>query len=136
MNAILGSGVIHDNHIYKITAPSDGQNHPNAIGTFSPCQLYNNIIHDLWDGASGCSSGLTGCKLLTKIDLIYNNVVFNCGLQAPIQMDTNGQSPQSRGYEYLTIPGSTASSGFCVRRVDRPEAPGRSARSCGEQPIS
>lgn len=94
--AVLGGGVIRNNHFYNFPDPTDPLAHNNAIETFVPSVIYNNVIHDLssytapilmaadWGGASG-------------INLVYNNVLFNVGNQVPIGLDTSGKNPSKIG---------------------------------------
>jgi hypothetical protein len=116
-DAFLGSGVIHDSHFHNIVSPTDTTSHPNVIETFGGSTVYGNLIHDLDSGVAPIflspdwSSG-------TGIDLVYNNVVYNCGYQAPLQLDTGGAHPGQigvRAYNNTFEHGS----GNCIRVVER-----------------
>lgn len=88
-NGVIGGGTIRYNHIHDITDATDPNTHPNAMESFSPTTTYANLIHGMsanaaaiyhvpdWSGGSG-------------VDLIYNNVVYDCGNQAAVQIDTGG----------------------------------------------
>jgi hypothetical protein len=116
-NVFLGAGVIHDNHFHNIVTPTDAACHPNVIETFGATTAYGNLIHDLDSGVAPIFltpdwSGGTG------IDLVYNNVVYNCGYQAPLQLDTGGAHPGQigvRAYNNTFEHGGSP----CIRVVER-----------------
>jgi hypothetical protein len=112
-NAILGGGSIHDNHVYNIRGATDPTAHENAIYTFAPSVIYNNRVHDLDVNSSAIyvSPSFSGG---TGYDLIYNNLVYAVGNQAPIQIDLEGASPSLTGarvYNNTLEHGN----GYCVR---------------------
>jgi len=78
-------GVFHDNHVHNLTNPTDPATHTEAIQTFSPSTIYNNVIHDLVGNASPMNIwGATSTAVQNSTTLIYNNVMWNLGGQNPI----------------------------------------------------
>lgn len=116
-NAYLGGGVVNDCHFHDLTAPTDPMSHCNAIETFAPSTIYNNLLHDFdahvapillspdWSGGYG-------------IDLLYNNVLWNTGGQPPVRLDTSGANPSLCGLRFYnnTVdaggPGTPVSAAF------------------------
>ncbi|MFA6459506.1 MAG: hypothetical protein WCV79_03905, partial [Candidatus Paceibacterota bacterium] len=119
VTGMLGGGVIHDNHIHDMVAPSDARFHPNAIYAQVPSTIYGNVIHDIYVGSSAIYLSPAFIGGSTGQDLVYNNVVYNVGYQAPVQIDTEGNGDN-------TIVGSRVYNntlqqlqGNCVRIVAR-----------------
>lgn len=95
-NGFLGGGTVRYNHFHDITTPNDPLAHPNAMETFAPSTTYANLIHGMAPGAAAIYvlpdwSGGSG------VDLIYNNVVYDCGAQAAVQLDTGGSHTSTSG---------------------------------------
>lgn len=83
-----GSGLCHDNNFHDPVYSSDPTAHGNTIITFGPSTIYNNLIHDLPAGTSCMLLHAGGSEAASWTDLIYNNVIWNTGNQAPITVDT------------------------------------------------
>lgn len=120
-NAFLGSGTVHDCTVYNIVAATDPLAHENGIYCQAPSTVYNNIVHNLDPNASAIylSPSFSGG---TGYDLVYNNLVYNTGAQAPIQVDSEGATPQLTG-SHLYNNTLVANGGYCIRAVYRAGQP-------------
>ncbi len=119
-NGFIGAGTCRYNHIYNIPNGNDPAAHSNATEFFAPTTTYGNLIHDLGSGTAAIyhvpdwSGG-------SSIDLIYNNVVYNCGNQAAVQLDTGGAHTATIGariYNNTLIHPS-----HCIRVAERGTGP-------------
>ena len=122
-NCAFGYSRGHHNHIYSVPNPTDPTSHPNAMATTGPAETYANLIHDLASGVSAIyvTPNWSGGS---NIDLVYNNVVYNVGLQAPIQLDTGGADTPSIGLRaYNNTLRGNSGSGYCIRVVARGTTP-------------
>lgn len=118
-NAVFGYTLGHHNHIHHIPNCTDTSSHPNAMATTgSGTSTYANLIHDLASGVSCIfvSPDWTGGF---SVDLVYNNVCYNVGLQAPIQLDTGGQNTAKIGIRAYNNVLVANGGGYCIRVVER-----------------
>lgn len=93
-NGVQGYGVAFGNNVSIIKA-TDANQHENSFFSQAPVVFYGNVVHDLDSGASGVftQSGSS----TAGADLIYNNLFYNCGNQAPISVDTSGTAAGTSG---------------------------------------
>jgi hypothetical protein len=121
-NAAFGYTTGHHNHIHHIPNCTDPTSHANAMATTGPATTYANLIHDLGTGASAIfvTPNWSGGA---SVDLVYNNVVYNVGLQAPIQLDTGGANTPSIGLRAYNNVLVANGGGYCIRVVERGTAP-------------
>jgi hypothetical protein len=83
-SAIHAGGAIHDNHIHDILNASDTNSHQDSISTYSASVIYNNLIHDTVGRAAPIQLNVASTSVANAVDLVYNNVIFNAGVQTPI----------------------------------------------------
>ena len=122
-NGILSTRIIHDNHIYNIRDSFDPDNHENAIETFVPATVFNNLIHDV---EKGVCVFLTPAENGGGMDLFYNNVIYN-SFPIPVQIDTDwttGDGPINEvGARIFNNTMVCSNNSGCVRVVDRGVGP-------------
>lgn len=116
-NAFLGSGSIHDCDVHDIVGATDPNAHENGIYTQAPSQIFNNRVYNIVSSGSAIytSPSFSGG---TGFDSIYNNLVYNTGAQGPLQIDTDGATPQLCG-SHVYNNTLVANGGYCIRVVAR-----------------
>lgn len=82
-NGYVGGGTIHDNHIHDLLPGTDPLMHQTAIKTFAVSRIYNNVIYNL-DGRVAPIELSPGYASQSGDEIVYNNVVYNCGVQTPV----------------------------------------------------
>jgi hypothetical protein len=80
-SALHGGGNYHDNHIHDLLEGTDPTSHQAAIVTFGPSTIYNNLIHNITGRNAPIELGGNGITGDNWTDLVYNNVVYNAGVQ-------------------------------------------------------
>lgn len=123
MTFALTGGTIRFNHIYDMRLPSDSDAHANAIYTFAPSQIYGNTLHDFPNG--GCQPIYTAPAYSgSGTDLIYDNVVWNAGDNAPISITTEGAlKPCSNNFSRIFNNTLHGGNGFCIKIGNKGNAP-------------
>lgn len=76
VEGLFGGRINHDNLVYNIYKSTDGTAHENGIQAQNEnCQVYNNVLHDVFNGTALYIVGATGSASGTCN--VYNNVVYN-----------------------------------------------------------
>jgi len=88
-NGILGGGMVQYNYFHNITDATDPMAHPNATEFFAPSTNHHNLMHGLSANAAAIYH-IPDWSGGSNVDLIYDNVVYDCGNQAAVQIDTGG----------------------------------------------
>lgn len=119
----LTGGTLRYNHIYNMQFPSDANAHANAIFTFAPSTIYGNLIHDFVNG--GCQPIYTAPAYSgSGTDLIYNNVLWNAGDNAPISITTEGAfKPCANNFTRIFNNTLVGGNGYCIKIGDKGFAP-------------
>lgn len=129
--AVLGGYSVRFCRFHDMPDPTDLTAHNNAIEIFGPAYIYGNIIYRLssftapiliaadWGGRLPTSTGAAGGTPIPTI--IANNVLWECGGQIPIGLDTGGNPTES----IYRVYNNTADNGtsYCVVTADRGAPP-------------
>lgn len=121
-NAALDSSSIHDNHIHDIQPATDPLAHENAILVQIPSTVYNNKIYNVIPGITGifldCAASAVPAGFGPATNLVYNNVIWNCG--QPMITDASGNCTNA-GYRIYNNTIVTTNTAALIRNADRGE---------------
>ncbi len=114
---LMGGGDVHDNYVHNMKGATDPNNHENAFYIMGVSKLYNNLLHDIDPGSSSYYLE-PGFSSPSGTTMVYNNVAFNVGNDAPISIETDGQYAASQN---IKIFNNTVEHGVgnCIRTVLR-----------------
>ena len=94
------SADVSGNQIFDVPYSVDPVENSSAIFAFSGASIHNNIVHDLVPGASAlqleAGAGGTG-----NTQYVFNNLVWNVGDAAPIEMSSAFLGPVSQSNQFI-----------------------------------